>query len=161
MPKPKSKGSKIEDILLKKAAFFSNADFDVGFFPEDVYPSGDPAQPSRAGNPVAMYAMMNEYGSGQYDEFEEGFIPERPFFRSCMPDFADQIRVANKVIGSENSMTMSALDGLKKTMVDTVKESIRSWQVPPNAMSTYRIKGHFSPLKFTYVMHDSVKAKNS
>jgi hypothetical protein len=130
--------------LLKKAlakiSGKSKGSVNVGFLAGATYPDGAS---------VAQVAFWNEYGTTT--------APSRPFFRTMIakesPGWGVLMMKAMKHYGYDGQVTMQFM-GVK--LSEELQQSIVSWQDPPNAPATVRMKGFNKPLIHTSHMQNSV-----
>lgn len=102
----------------------------VGIVDSATYPDGES---------VAFVGYVNEYGTDK--------IPSRPFFRAAIAKNRDELGpMLVKFIGQGKSAD-EAMRLVCEHMVDELKESVITWEDPPNAASTIRQKGFNAPLR--------------
>lgn len=98
------------------------------------------------GTQIAFVAACNEFGTST--------IPSRPFFRNAIAE--------NKKLWKKNLINIYKKEGEKSfyligiKIVSDIRKSILQLEIPPNAPSTIRRKGHDSPLIDTGQMLRSV-----
>lgn len=102
----------------------------VGIIEPATYPDGEL---------VAFVGYVNEYGTET--------IPPRPFFRSAVAKNRDKLGpMLIKFMGQGRSAD-EAMRLVCEHMVDELRESVITWEDPPNAASTIRQKGFNAPLR--------------
>lgn len=102
----------------------------VGIIEPATYPDGES---------VAFVGYVNEYGTET--------IPARPFFRSAIAKNRDKLgSMLIKFMGQGRSAD-EAMRLVCEHMVDELKESVITWEDPPNASSTIKKKGFNAPLR--------------
>lgn len=73
-------------------------------------------------------------------------IPSRPFFRSAVSANKDALKEAIAAAIRSDGMD-KGLRIAGEFMVDALKESVMTWEDPPNAASTVKQKGYNAPLR--------------
>ncbi len=102
----------------------------VGIIDAATYPDGES---------VAFVGYVNEYGTDK--------IPSRPFFRSAIAKNRKKIGpMLIKFMGQGKSAD-EAMRLVCEHMVNELKESVITWEDPPNAASTIKQKGFNAPLR--------------
>ena len=144
MPPKITQREKQYDDRLEEAKFGSLR-VKVGF------PKGK-QNPYPDGTSVIEVAVKNEFG--------EGRIPERPFFRNSMRfNRKKYIEINQKLltkVAAGQMTTEVALETLATVAVGDVQDEIVNLREPPNAPMTIRLKGSDNPLIDTGHMRQSV-----
>lgn len=106
---------------------------------------------SLTGEKIAAYAIDNEYGSHARN------IPPRPFLRSTFDANAQKYAggLAEELAGGmEPELAMRRLG---EVMAGDVKETVSTWETPPNSPATIeRKEGRNTPLRDTGSMLKSI-----
>ena len=101
----------------------------VGIIETKTYPGGAT---------TAEVGYWNEYGTKT--------IPPRPFFRSAIAKNREQLgAMMGKLLQKHDADTAMRL--VCEHMTDELKESVMTWEEPPNAPSTIAAKGFNAPLR--------------
>lgn len=114
---------------LKKIAEQHSVKARVGIIENKTYPDGEG---------VAWVGFTNEYGTD--------VIPPRPFFRTAVAENRTKLpQIVAGLMKSHDPETALRLGC--EHMVDELKQSVMTWQDPPNAPSTIEQKGYNAPLR--------------
>ena len=106
------------------------------------------ARNDRTGTSVADIAAWNEFGTQT--------IPARPAFRETVDTYMDEYTgdLADALLSGLDPEL--ALNRLGEQMSKDISQSIRDWQVPPNAPSTVAQKDENNPLVDTETYAKSI-----
>lgn len=119
-----------------------------------------------SGNPVAQIAQWNEEGHiNSVDSAVPGsYSPPRPFMRiGFMPQVKSKIipiairRIDDVAMGRITWTTFNSM--LAFELQNALKQTILSWDSPPNSPYTVKLKGFNDPLINTGNMYDAVKTR--
>jgi len=129
-----------------------NAGLHVGIDEKDQHPSG---------RQTAAIAAWNEYGTEVNHQGRP--IPERPAFRTTVrreqPRLARRMAEAVKgVLGGRENLE-GALQEIGDDLVQSLREAVQDWAVPPNAARTIKRKGENNPLVETKHLQSAIQAK--
>lgn len=134
-------GDKLERVLSSKP---SGPDIRVGFFASARYQDGEQ---------VAAVAASNEFGDGN--------IPERPFFRRSVATMTRDLKdVVRRQIDTETmKLSNTGANRVGAWTAGVVQEEITDLRRPPNSPYTIKRKGSSNPLIDTGFMRQSVTWK--
>lgn len=149
MPRAKVK----REVVVKDALdAFNRADFNNGIFAVGVL---DDKVSYDDGTRVVDVATWNEFGTAN--------IPARPALRSAILSVAPQLqklgRKQAKLMLFRKLRMDKAVRDQAKIMQKEMRDSIESWDRPPNAPSTVAQKGFDDPLIDTGLYKDSIEFK--
>lgn len=98
------------------------------------------------GTPVAMVALIQEFGTLRLTKDGRQWIPPRPFMRQCVEkNKAKWVQFYMNRI-EEGDKPSDAAKALKTVMVSDLRAEIIAFSDPPNAPSTVKKKGFDDPL---------------
>ena len=138
MGKPVTTGGEKTEKWLKKAKDAPHG-YDVGFFPGAAYDDG---------TPVVEVAFKNEFGQGN--------IPERPFFRRANKVMERSLAGLVKKAAKDGMITDGTVKKIASAHQGAVQESIIDLKDPPNSAQTIAMKGSSNPLVDTGLLGSSV-----
>ena len=137
-------GSNLKRIIERARTAQGVNETDVGFFPTDREPDGQP---------VAMTALRNEFGTER--------IPERPFMRSAgrasLDDVVELIR--DRIDGETLVVDESLAHDIGDTVAEHIRRRIETKRRPENAPTTRERKGKDDPLVDSQKLRRSVRVR--